>query len=90
MSKGNLDAYKRLSLDFSKRDCRILHLLPGAYGEMIHCTLQSITLGGLHQPYACVSYVWGDAAVTKPIRVDDEELQVTINLLDFLYHIRHP
>jgi hypothetical protein len=88
MSNSGLLAYRRLPLDISKRDYRILHLLPGTHGD-IHCTLQRITLGDFNHPYACVSYVWGDATVTKPIRVDDEELQITLNLFDFLHHIRH-
>ncbi|KAF5574006.1 ARO80-positive transcription regulator of ARO9 and ARO10, partial [Fusarium subglutinans] len=89
MSHSSLAAYRKLSIDYSKRHCRILQLLPGTHEE-IHCTLQLVNLDESTPPYECVSYVWGDLAISKPIWVEGQELQVTTNLLEFLQHIRHP
>lgn len=35
---------------------------------------------GAAVPYAALSYVWGDAAITKPLICDAVEVQVTLNL----------
>lgn len=89
MSYDDLLVYKRLPFDLSKRIIRVLHLLPRTDG-IICGKLELQNLEDSTQQYACVSYVWGDAAVTRPIQIEGQELQVTTNLFDFLAHMRHP
>jgi hypothetical protein len=80
-------AYQDHPLDFSRRDIRLLHLHPRTT-EHVSAELRVVNLADAIGTYACVSYVWGDAKKTVQIQVDGQELQVTTNLFDFLYHIR--
>lgn len=91
MSHGNLVTYQRLPLDPAKKVCRILRLFPGTESEQLCGELDVQDLENTkRQPYICVSYVWGDISVTGPIKINNEELQVTTNLLSCLYHLRNP
>jgi hypothetical protein len=88
MSHGDLTAYQLLPLDPTQRKIRILRLLPGTDGP-IRGELETLDLGDTTEPYICVSYVWGDASVTKSICIGGNELRVTTNLFELLQHARH-
>src|SRR5689334_12420631 len=75
-------------LDLQTRQIRILHLLPGAPNDPIHCTLHTASLDDDH-PYEALSYVWGDPAIRQPITVDGQITQVTTNLASALRSLRH-
>ncbi|KAI4916359.1 uncharacterized protein J4E92_009276 [Alternaria infectoria] len=53
-------------------------------------TLSVKDLASAAGTFACVSYVWGDPNKTVSIEVDNQEVQITKNLFDFLCHIRDP
>lgn len=78
-------------LDLSKREFRVLHLLPAAQsGDDIHCQLQHAAFDSEGTPpaYEALSYVWGDPAVTAPVMVDGIPLQVTVSLESALRRLR--
>ncbi|KAI4949550.1 hypothetical protein J4E91_005289 [Alternaria rosae] len=89
MDTHNLFKYQGKPLDASRREIRLLHLYPSST-DRITATLSVKDLASATGTYACVSYVWGDPNKTVPIEVDGQEVQITTNLFDFLYHIRDP
>lgn len=89
MDTHNLSKYQEKPLDASRREIRLLHLHPFCT-DRITATLSVKDLASATGTYACVSYVWGDPNKTVPIEVDGQEVQITTNLFDFLYHIRDP
>ncbi|KAK8115703.1 Heterokaryon incompatibility [Apiospora sp. TS-2023a] len=76
------------TLDQAASEVRFLKLLPGRFDEAIHCNLQ---VGSLDSPpaYEALSYVWGDAFVTKPVYVDGHLFNATSNLEAALRHLRY-
>jgi len=90
MASSDITLYNKLPLDPAKKQCRILNLLPGEGDEQICAELHVQDLINASQGYACTSYVWGDASITKAIQIQDEKLEVTANLINCLYHLRHP
>src|SRR5690242_19763469 len=52
-------------LDPVKAEIRLLVLLPGTKNKRIRCTLQVASLN-THPVFEALSYVWGDASITKP------------------------
>lgn len=91
MSRGSLGTYQKLTLDPESKRCRVLHLLPGSEQQQLCGELQIVDLENPNRAqYSCISYVWGDQSVTGPITINSEELQVTTNLLNCLYHLRRP
>jgi hypothetical protein len=91
MDYGDLSVYRKLPLDPTKRHCRVLHLLPGTGNDPICTELNIQDLeDAVKNEYACISYVWGDVTVTRPISIYDEQLQITTNLANCLYHLRDP
>ncbi|APA09178.1 hypothetical protein sscle_04g039480 [Sclerotinia sclerotiorum 1980 UF-70] len=58
----------------------------------IHCTLVTTTLtkceNDIISGYTALSYVWGDARVTKSIYIDNKTFEVTANLDSALRHLR--
>jgi hypothetical protein len=75
-------------IDSAKKEIRLLKLLPGSrdskvVGELIHTSL------GKQPEYDALSYMWGDAVVTVPIQlVDNDDFQVTVNLEKALRDLR--
>ena len=39
-------------------------------------------------PYLALSYVWGDASDTRPVRINENQFHITENLFEALQHIR--
>lgn len=56
--------------------------------SLIHTTLADCT-SDMVEHFIALSYVWGDAIRTKVVQVDGHLVQVTTNLHDALYHVRH-
>lgn len=75
------------NLGRESRTIRIIKLLPGSESSPIHCTLQQIALGD-STAYHAVSYAWGDPEITRPIFVNNIEVQVRCNLEACLRHLR--
>jgi hypothetical protein len=73
---------------------RLLRLLPSRDGNaVIQCQLFDCSLqesGTQGHPYDALSYVWGKPDKTQFIRVDEEDLPVTLNLHKALTRLRHP
>jgi hypothetical protein len=73
-------------LDTDSNAIRLLTLL-SEDTEVIHCTLQHISL--INPPeYVALSYCWGDPTVTKDININGMLVQVTSNLESALRHLR--
>lgn len=90
MSQGHLDAYRNLRLDPSQKDIRVLRILPGMQDEPLITVLEVKSLNDMMKAsFDCLSYVWGDVKVTKPITVNNQVLHVTMNLVRCLRHLRH-
>ncbi|CZR66859.1 uncharacterized protein PAC_16760 [Phialocephala subalpina] len=79
--------YQYNPLNVSTHEIRIVHILPGAWGEDIACELRTTSLDGA-PIYQTLSYVWGDASITKPILVDGSRFEVTANLYAALKRLR--
>ncbi|KAK1574656.1 heterokaryon incompatibility protein-domain-containing protein, partial [Colletotrichum navitas] len=87
MTARQVYLYKPISLE--SKDIRLLHLLPGKWEEDIQCQLEVIGLEK-HPVYEALSYAWGDPKVVRPILLDGEQMNVTINLESALRHLRFP
>ena len=76
------------ALDSTKAEIRLLEILPAKdEDQAVRCRMQKVSLNA--KPAFCaLSYVWGDAAVTKNIFVNDNEMAVTTNLEAALRTIR--
>ncbi|KAF2249584.1 HET-domain-containing protein [Trematosphaeria pertusa] len=75
------------SLDESRRQIRLLHLLPGTDDEELHCALSLASLDD-EPEYEALSYVWGDAKHTIQIQVDGQPWPITRNLHLALKNLR--
>lgn len=86
MSDGQKIDYHALSSE--EEQIRALVLYAGKVHEPIRCTLRVLSLA--EEPsYDALSYVWGDASVTKPIRVEGVRFNATVNLERALRHLRN-
>jgi hypothetical protein len=75
-------------LDHESRAFRLLKLLPSVdFDVEIHCELFESSLDNCPS-YEAVSYVWGDANITVPIRLHDTTRLVTTNLGLALRYLR--
>ena len=52
----------------STSEFRVVHVLPGAFDDDIHCVLEARSCT-LKTRFKALSYQWGDASITKPIRI---------------------
>jgi hypothetical protein len=79
--------YESPGLDSTRREIRILELLPGQRGDSIQCRLATASLSsGPH--YEALSYCWGDPTAQKAIFCDGAVLHVTVNLYSALKRLR--
>jgi len=76
------------TLNQDTAEIRLLELLPGKEASPIHCKLATVSLQN-NAIFEALSYVWGDAQVTKAITVDGGLFQVTTNLEEALRALRH-
>lgn len=89
--------YKYLRL--GEREFRLVRLHPGQGDEIPHCSLVVDNIDEASS-YEALSYVWGDATITRQILLSDEGpsvsfstphlFNVTVNLYDALLHLRLP
>lgn len=85
MSNNEQIDYHTLSSDEEQIRTLILHA--GKVGEPIQCSLRIVSL--VEKPsYDALSYVWGDASVTKAIQVEGVQFNATANLERALRHLR--
>ena len=75
-------------LDESKRQIRLLHLLPGENAEL-RCTFSLVSLRD-NPTYEAISYVWGDTIDPQNIYVEPGEraMPITKNLHSVLRNVR--
>lgn len=66
-------------LDPQKSEIRLVTLLPGKPRDAIRCTLSTASLDSPPE-FTALSYVWGNPSETKPIILDGEPFDVTVNL----------
>ncbi|EHA51902.1 hypothetical protein MGG_05881 [Pyricularia oryzae 70-15] len=73
-------------------DIRLLQLFPLDPGDsgLVECKLVQVPLESVHSKYKALSYVWGDANVTRPISVDGKEVQVNASLEECLRQFCQP
>lgn len=71
--------YPYESLDPERRNIRLVNLLPVKLDEIICCQVETVSLDDL-PVYTTLSYVWGDAADTRPILLDGHSHEATVNL----------
>lgn len=64
-------------IDSAKKEIRLLRILPGSGDSKVVGELIRTSLG--KQPKYNALYMWGDATVTVPIQlVDDDDFQATV------------
>ena len=70
---------------------RVVHLLKGAFDDLIKCSLEVVTIGG-DVPYEAVSWCWGtmNPATDPFLTVDGFPYQIPANLEPALRHLRLP
>ena len=75
-------------LDRSKDAFRLLRLFPGAEDDLLDCQLFNAKISPWMRRYVAGSYVWGSDANRKAIMVNNQRLDITANLYDFLHAAR--
>ncbi|KAF9639192.1 hypothetical protein BFW01_g10089 [Lasiodiplodia theobromae] len=82
-------AYQYPHLDPSRREIRLLSLLPGQLSDEIVCELAVFSL--FEEPkYEALSYVWGDPSNPHHVTLNDADFSVTANLYTALQFLRKP
>lgn len=76
-------------LDEHKDEIRIIRLTPGSWDEPIICTAFCARIED-RPAYTALSYVWGDPADTREVRLDGHSVLVTRNLFAALRRLRDP
>ncbi|KAI5859407.1 heterokaryon incompatibility protein-domain-containing protein [Durotheca rogersii] len=79
--------YRHFPLDHTRRDIRLLHLLPGQLSNPISCRLSHNHLDE-NPTYVALSYVWGDRDNLQPITLESVGFSVTLNLYTALQYLR--
>ncbi|KAM0256149.1 hypothetical protein ACHAQJ_005126 [Trichoderma viride] len=71
-----------------EQEIRLLSIAsPISKGNIISCSLQTISLNKAKDNFYALSYVWGDASDTAPILVNGHTFQATRNLVEALHHV---
>ena len=70
-----------------RSEIRVLDLHPGPQDDTIRCSLRQVSLDSSPQ-YKALSYTWGNVAQTRPILVDGQRFEATVNLASALSHLR--
>ncbi|KAI1461242.1 heterokaryon incompatibility protein-domain-containing protein [Annulohypoxylon moriforme] len=75
-------------LDPNRRQIRLIEILPcNTEEDEVSCVLKIVELKS-NPRYAALSYVWGDANVTKGVKINGNKLDVTTNLESALRRFR--
>lgn len=82
--------YHELPLDSTKREIRVLDLLPGRSGDTLRAELRVISLDGNPAPsYEALSYTWGPAIQDRFLILHNAvKLPITDNLYDALQRLK--
>ncbi|TGO55650.1 hypothetical protein BOTNAR_0240g00070 [Botryotinia narcissicola] len=76
------------TLEVSKKEVRLVTLLPGDLPDDIHCTLTTVSL--IDEPfYEALPYVWGNPTNKCDINLQGNSFPVTTNLESALRHLRY-
>ncbi|TGO20359.1 hypothetical protein BPAE_0303g00030 [Botrytis paeoniae] len=76
------------TLEVSKKEVRLVTLLPGGFSEDIYCTLTTVSL--IDEPvYEALSYVWGNPTNKCDINLQGLSFPVTTNLESALRYLRY-
>jgi hypothetical protein len=75
--------YKYSPLDPTKREIRLLHVIPGSTSTAPHCRIETVSLDDGPE-FVALSYAWGQSLVRKRIHVDGKVVYLTRNLFDAL------
>lgn len=70
------------------RSIRLIELKPAEWKAPIECRLLIDHLDA-KPVYHALSYAWGSARVTRPVKLNGAEVRVTVNLESALRHLRH-
>jgi hypothetical protein len=92
---GNFDGWEltaqimnTLYGSLKNREIRLLVIEPSLNSDaVIKCSVQAVSLDSKPE-YIALSYVWGDAAITTDIILNDEFFAATVNLAAALRQIR--
>jgi hypothetical protein len=77
-------------LEESRKQIRILKLLPGPPGSLVFCELNLTHLcSDDHAGYEALSYCWGNTNNSKAIQPSGHQFRVTTNLYAALKRLRH-
>lgn len=68
-------------------ELRLIRILPGKPDDAVECELEH-TNADNPKAYECLSYVWGDTSVTRPILLNECPFNVTTNLEAALRHLQ--
>ncbi|KAI1455766.1 heterokaryon incompatibility protein-domain-containing protein [Annulohypoxylon moriforme] len=74
-------------LDSSKREIRLLRMIDGPEDRPVKCSLHTVSLDD-STPFAALSYVWGDANITKEILVNGRFRKVPATLESAMRNFR--
>ncbi|KAK8112946.1 heterokaryon incompatibility protein-domain-containing protein [Apiospora sp. TS-2023a] len=80
--------YEHHPLDPVRRQIRTLHVLPGHGNQPISIKLKVQDLEDPSTNFIALSYVWGTETASEVVQADKENIQVTVNLLNCLRHLR--
>ena len=79
--------YVHSSLDSTRREVRLLRLLPGSWDEPLLCELNAVSLNDKPE-FQGLSYVWGKSGIVKTVQLDGKPFQVSLNLWTALRRLR--
>jgi hypothetical protein len=80
--------YATASLDYTRRDIRLVELQRNEELDNIECVLRSYPVDGPHPPYIALSYAWGDDIRYTVIKLNGCSLSIGKNLWHFLSQMR--
>lgn len=81
--------YPAAKLDQERRQIRLVTILPGSFEGPIACELSTTHVDDLPE-YNSLSYVWGQRAEPRQIRLNGRTFDVTRNVEEALRRLRHP
>jgi hypothetical protein len=86
--KKSTNTFVYSTLDSSNGEIRLIRLQPASeFAADIHCEIFHANLE-TEPYYEALSYAWGDPKITSIISVDGHEINVTVNLVSALRHLR--
>lgn len=85
--KMTTEKYQYAPLSTSPPEFRIVHILPGTFHDPICCELVTALLDD-PPPYKTLSYVWGDATITRTIKLHGCDFEATDSLFRALRRYR--